>query len=74
MMAPRRTVDQIIGERIRFRRQSLGLSMDQLAIKIGIRFGAVHKIEMGQTRMTIDRLFKIAKALDLPVERMLRGL
>lgn len=50
-----------------------GITMDQLGKAVDIRYNTIHKIEMGLCKMSVERLFKIAKALDVPVEKMLRG-
>jgi transcriptional regulator with XRE-family HTH domain len=73
-MAPKRTVDQIIGERIREERHAKKLTMDQLATKIGVRFNVIHKVEMGQCKMTVDRLIKIARTLGIAPDRLMRDL
>lgn len=72
-MPSKRTVDQIIGDRIRVARHMRGMTMDQLGKAVDIRYNTIHKIEMGLCKMSVERLFKIAKALNTPVEKMLRG-
>ena len=54
-----------IGRRIFILRQSKGLSREDLAFKIGISHQQLFKYEMGQNRITVDRLIDIASALDL---------
>lgn len=54
-----------IGRRIFVLRQSKGLSREDLAFKIGISHQQLFKYEMGQNRITVDRLIDIASALDL---------
>lgn len=61
-------IDHEVGRRIRRRRRLLGLTQQQLAGAIGIRFQQVQKYESGANRVTASRLFEIAEALDVPVQ------
>lgn len=54
-----------IGRRIFVLRQNKGLSREDLAFKIGISHQQLSKYEMGQNRITVDRLIAIASVLDL---------
>lgn len=48
-------IDVYIGQRIRVRRQLLGLSQEALAKKIGITFQQVQKYERGMNRIGASR-------------------
>lgn len=61
-------IDHEVGRRIRRRRRLLGLTQQQLAESIGIRFQQVQKYESGANRVSASRLFEIAEALDVPVQ------
>lgn len=50
-------------QRIRLKREELGISQEVLAEMLGINQSAYAKIEQGNTQLTIDRLKQIAKAL-----------
>jgi DNA-binding XRE family transcriptional regulator len=50
------------------RRIELGLSQRDLARTIGIKQPAICRIERGDKNVTIDTLFRVAKALNLDIE------
>ncbi len=56
-------IDHHVGERIRTRRKSLGVSQQGLATTVGISFQQLQKYESGGTRISASRLFAIAAAL-----------
>ena len=62
-----KTIDTILGERIRHRRLELGMTQSDLAQKIEVRFQQVQKYERGANRVGASRLFELAKALGVPV-------
>ena len=62
-----------IGKRIRKRRRLLGLTQTQLAEKIGVRFQQVQKYECGANRVSAFRLWRIAVALEVPLEHFTEG-
>ena len=54
------------GERIRYYREQAGLTMEQLAKKIGVQNSAINKYEKGiVTNIPIDKIKKIAAALNV---------
>lgn len=57
-----------IYSKIRDIRQSKGLTVNNLADKIGEDYQKVGRIERGQRSLTIDYLMKVSKALEIPVE------
>lgn len=58
-------------QRIRLKREELGISQEVLAEMLGINQSAYAKIEQGNTQLTIDRLKQIAKALKISVIELL---
>jgi len=52
---------------IRAIREELGYSQEYMAIKLGIGQNGYSKIELGYTRITVDRLFEIANILNTDV-------
>lgn len=60
-------VDIHVGDRIRLRRQLLGLSQEKLASLLGLTFQQVQKYERGMNRVGASRLWDLAKVLDVPV-------
>lgn len=67
-------VDVHVGQRVRQRRWMLGLTQQQLAEKVGIRFQQIQKYETGENRMSASRLYDIAQALRTPVIFFYEGL
>jgi transcriptional regulator with XRE-family HTH domain len=58
--------DVHIGRLVRARRRELGLTLPDLAERVGITFQQVQNYEVGKSRITIGRLTRIAKALHVP--------
>ena len=58
---------QNLTENIRTIREKLGYSQEYMAMKLGIGQNGYSKIELGYTRITVDRLFEIAKILQTDV-------
>lgn len=54
-------------QKIRRKRQQKGLTQHEMAEKIGLTPSAYSKIERGETRIDIDRIRQIAKALETEV-------
>ena len=52
---------------IRTVREKLGYSQEYMAMKLGIGQNGYSKIELGYTRITVDRLFEIANILQTDV-------
>lgn len=67
-------IDLHVGRRLRRRRRLLGLTQQQLAQSIGIRFQQVQKYECGANRVTASRLYELASALQAPVSYFYEGL
>ncbi len=60
-------IDAYVGERVRLRRTLLGISQTKLAEVLGVTFQQVQKYERGTNRIGASNLYKIAKALGVPV-------
>lgn len=60
-------IDVHVGNRIRLRRQLLGLSQEKLAEMLGLTFQQVQKYERGMNRVGASRLWDIGKVLEVPV-------
>jgi transcriptional regulator with XRE-family HTH domain len=67
-------IDFHVGKRIRRRRRLLGLTQQQLAEGVGIRFQQIQKYESGANRVSASRLYEIAEALDAPVQYFYEGI
>jgi transcriptional regulator with XRE-family HTH domain len=67
-------VDAHVGQRIRHRRWLVGMTQQQLAEKVGIKFQQIQKYETGANRVSASRLWDISMALDVPVAYFYEGL
>ncbi|TRD23597.1 helix-turn-helix domain-containing protein [Palleronia caenipelagi] len=67
-------VDVHVGSRVRQRRWMTGMTQQQLAEKVGIKFQQIQKYETGMNRISASRLWDIAAALDVPVAFFFEGL
>lgn len=67
-------VDVHVGKRIRHRRWMIGMTQQQLAEKVGIKFQQIQKYETGMNRVSASRLWDIAQAVDVPVAFFFDGL
>lgn len=67
-------VDVHVGKRIRHRRWMIGMTQQQLAEKVGIKFQQIQKYETGMNRVSASRLWDIARAVDVPVSFFFDGL
>lgn len=56
-----------LGDRIRARRKEMRLSQSDLAERTGMTASFVSQVERGVTSPSIDSLYKISQALDVPV-------
>ena len=56
-----------IGERVKFRRQNIGMSQERLAEVLGLSFQQVQRYECGKNRISVERIQQIAVALSVPV-------
>ncbi|WP_170478695.1 helix-turn-helix domain-containing protein [Ruegeria arenilitoris] len=67
-------VDVHVGKRVRHRRWLIGMTQQQLAQQVGIKFQQIQKYETGANRVSASRLWDIAEALDVPVSFFFEGL
>jgi transcriptional regulator with XRE-family HTH domain len=56
-----------IAGNIRRIREGKGYTQEYLAMKLGISQNAYSKIELGYTKITLERLFQIAKIIEVEV-------
>ncbi len=66
--------DKHAGQKLRTRRNMLGMSQTKLADALGLTFQQVQKYEKGTNRMGASRLQQISRILDVPVEFFFEGL
>ena len=61
-------IDVHVGNRMRMRRQIIGMSQERLGELLGITFQQVQKYEKGSNRISASRLYYAAKTLGVPVQ------
>lgn len=66
-------VDVHVGKKVRYRRWMVGMTQQQLAEAVGIKFQQIQKYETGMNRVSASRLWDIADALDVPVHFFFEG-
>jgi transcriptional regulator with XRE-family HTH domain len=62
-----------LGTLLRTARLERGLSQAELAALCGLSQVQVSYFEVGQRRPTLDQVFRIAKALDVPIQKLITG-
>lgn len=67
-------IDTHLGKRLRRRRRLLGLTQQQLAGAVGVRFQQIQKYECGANRISAARLWQLSEALQVPVGYFYDGL
>jgi transcriptional regulator with XRE-family HTH domain len=67
-------VDIHVGKRIRHRRWLTGMTQQQLAGKVGIKFQQIQKYETGMNRVSASRLWDISDALGVTASFFFEGL
>lgn len=66
-------IDQLVGQRIRWRRKELKWTQEQLGEKLSLTFQQVQKYEKGVNRISAGRLFEVAGVLDVPILYFFEG-
>lgn len=62
------------GERVRERRLELGLSQEAAAVRCGIHWTQLGKVERGQRSLRLETIVKIAAGLDVDPGVFVKGL
>lgn len=62
------------GERVRKRRLELGLSQEAAAVRCGIHWTQLGKVERGQRSLRLETILKIAEGLEIAAGRLVDGL
>ncbi len=70
----RHYVDVHVGKRIRHRRWFVGMTQQELAEHVGIKFQQIQKYETGTNRVSASRLWDISETLNVPVNFFFEGL
>ena len=67
-------VDIHVGKKVRHRRWMVGMTQQQLAEQVGIKFQQIQKYETGMNRISASRVWDIAETLAVPVSYFFDGL
>lgn len=67
-------IDSHLGRRLRRRRRLVGLTQQQVATRVGLRFQQIQKYETGANKISAARLWQLAEALESPVSYFYDGL
>ena len=68
------SVDVHVGERVRQRRRLLGMTLQELGEKAGIKFQQIQKYETARNRISASRIWDIAAVMEVPVAFFFKGL
>lgn len=68
-----RAIDHFVAQRLRVRRNMLGLSQQKLGETLGLTFQQVQKYERGTNRISAGTLFELSSALKVPVSFFFEG-
>ena len=66
-------IDIYAGQRLHIRRSFLKMSQNELAEKADLAFRQIQKYEQGSNRMSVGRLYKFSKILDVPFDYFVKG-
>jgi len=66
-------IDLHVGKRLRRRRRLLGMTQQDLAGQVGVRFQQIQKYECGANRITASRLYDLSVALNVSVQYFFDG-
>jgi len=61
------------GANVRKYRTERGHTMMQLAVLCDVEYGAISTIERGVVNCSISTAYRIAKALEIPIEKLFEG-
>ncbi|WP_372448234.1 helix-turn-helix domain-containing protein [[Mycobacterium] fortunisiensis] len=72
--SPLNATTQAFGERVRARRVELGLSQEAAAVRCGIHWTQLGKVERGQRSLRLETIVKIADGLDIDAGKLVSRL
>lgn len=67
-------VDRHVGNRVRLRRMTVGMSQEKLGEALGVTFQQVQKYEKGTNRISASRLYYTSRILGVSVSHFFEGL
>ncbi len=66
-------VDVFVGQKLKTRRNLIGITQENLAEAAGITFQQVQKYEKGRNRLSASRLFQFSRVLSVPIAYFFEG-
>jgi ribosome-binding protein aMBF1 (putative translation factor) len=73
-LPPLNETTRVFGERVRDRRVALGLSQEAAAVRCGIHWTQLGKVERGQRSLRLETIIKIANGLDIDAGKLVSRL
>jgi DNA-binding XRE family transcriptional regulator/quercetin dioxygenase-like cupin family protein len=70
-MADTNEIEQVVRTRLRSLRNTLGLSLDELAVRANLSASTISRVETGKRTISLDILLPLARALQVDVEALL---
>ena len=70
----REDVNGLVGRRIRRRRRLMDMSQQDLGVACGVSFQQVQKYECAYTRLSVEMLWKLSRALKVDIGYFFAGL
>lgn len=74
MSEPLSDATRQFGERLRSRREALGLSQERLAERCGVHWTFVGQVERGRRNLSLHNALKIADGLEVDLAELVHGL
>ena len=74
MAEPLSPATATLGQRVRARREALGLSQEAMAHQIGVHWTFLGQIERGRRNLNLHNLLKIARGLGVDPAELVQGL
>lgn len=65
MQTKRIKTSREIGEKVKKKRKELGISQEELAVRLGVTYQQVQRYENGMNRLNVENIQVIADALDV---------
>ncbi len=69
-----RSINAHVGQRVRQRRWEVGMTLQQLSDRVGITAQQIQNYETGTNRISANRIWDIAAAMEVPVLFFFEGL
>ena len=73
-MPPIEACHQALGTKIRMIRETLGLSQDDLAKRVGYKRVSITNIEIGRQRLLLNTVEQFARALGTTPKHLMKGI